>query len=213
MLKEIFPDLFLVRAETNPPKTPFTYFLRRATSNVLFATKDDVLRFKPQLDSLGGVGQIYLGDRHHALPHTATLAKRFNTALRASGSEARVLRVAGVRVEHELEYKRDMLASDLEIIPTPGHTRGAFSYLCSRGGRCFLFVGDTLVPVNGRWEYFVSRPHRASMLQTVQLLSSIAFDVILSNSFASSPQPWVEVDAKYRREMFEDLTSRLSEPA
>jgi glyoxylase-like metal-dependent hydrolase (beta-lactamase superfamily II) len=213
MIKEIFPDLFLVRTATTAPRTPFTYFLRRAPCNVLFATKDDVSRFKPALDELGGVGQIYLGDRHHAVPHTAALAKRFDTVLSASRIEAKALLAAGVKVERTLEYKRAMLAPDLEVIPTPGHTPGALSFLWSNQGRRFLLVGDTLVPVNGEWQYFVSRPWRAAMLQTAQLLAGLAFDVILSNSFASSPIPWVEVDAKYRRKMFSDLASGLSELA
>ena len=62
------------------------------------------------------------------------------------------------------------LADDLEVIPTPGHTRGEVSDLWSNAGRRFLFIGDTLVPIDGRWAFWVTRPNRPLMCQTIDML-------------------------------------------
>jgi hypothetical protein len=212
MITEIFPALYLLRPAKPPPNTQFTYLLKRPDGNVLFGTKHDVRAHAAAIEALGGVAQVLLGDRHHALPATSSLARRLGTELTASKIEAKALAAKGVKVGRQLELERQSLGPDLEALPTPGHTRGAFSYLWTAGGRRFLFIGDTLVPVDGAWEYWVVPPNRAQMLGTVDALSRVEFDVILSNSFAASPTAWMEVDGGHRRKMFADLRARLSRP-
>lgn len=210
MIREIYPSLFLLRPENPKAKTQFTYFLKRPDGNILFATKADASPFVEEVNRLGGVSHMLLGDRHHASPTTAALAKQFGTVLSASQIEATALRPLGVAVEKIIPYKRDQFALDLEVIPTPGHTRGALSYLWTNQGRRFLFIGDTIVPIDGAWEYWVTKPNRTEMLRTVQTLAGIAFDVILSNSFAATPVAWVESDPGYRQTTFAKLAGRLT---
>jgi hypothetical protein len=210
MIREIYPSLFLLRSETPQAKTQFTYFLKRPDGNILFATKADISPFVDEVIRLGCVSHMFLGDRHHASSATAALAKQFGTVLSASQIEASALRPRGVAVEKIIPYERDQFAVDLEVIPTPGHTRGALSYLWTNQGRKFLFIGDTIVPINGDWEYWVTRPNRPDMLRTVQMLAGIEFDVILSNSFASQPVAWVESDETYRQMTFAKLASSLT---
>jgi hypothetical protein len=209
MMREIFPSLFLLWPEDAGAKTQFTYFLKRPDGNVLFATNADISRYENEVNRLGGVSHMLLGDRHHASPATAAQAKRFGTVLCASRLEAVALRPRGVEVGSIIPYTRHEFAADLEAIPSPGHTRGALSYLWTQQGRRFLFVGDTIVPINGAWNYWVTKPNRAEMLRTVQMLAEIEFDVILSNSFASTPVAWVECDPVYRQTMFASLAARL----
>ncbi len=208
-MKEIFPSLYLIRPERPEPKTPFTYLLRRAAGNLLFATKADVGHLAPAFAGIGGLSRILLGDRHHALPHTEALARQMGAPLCCSAVEAAVLKKSGVHVDQPLPLQRIRLAPDLEIIPTPGHTKGAFSYLWTHAGRRFLFIGDTLVPVDGTWRYWVSSPNRGQMRDTVRMLAGISFDVILSNSFAATPVAWVPVDARSQAEMFAELERGL----
>jgi len=210
VITEIFPSLFLLRAANPAAKDRFTYLLRRRDGNILLATKDDARAHAADLDALGGVQHVLLGDRHHALPATVGFARRCGTVLAASGIEAKALAASGVKVGRILEFERHAFAPDLEILPTPGHTRGALSYLWTHGGRRFLFIGDTLVPVDGGWQYWVSPRSRTLMLTTVNVLAGVKFDVILSNSFAASPTAWAEVDGTYRRKMFAELSARLS---
>ena len=206
-MQEIFPSLFLIRPRA-AQQTPFTYFLKRNEGNVLFATKQDLSGYTQQIDELGGVRHILLGDRHHALPATAALARGLGTTLSASETEAKALAASGVSVGHKLELKRHWYAPDLEIIPTPGHTRGALSYLWSNAGNRFLFIGDTLVPVGEEWQYWVTKPNRPIMRRTLEMLATVEFDIILSNSFAAT-QPWIEVDAESRRQLFAKLARQF----
>jgi glyoxylase-like metal-dependent hydrolase (beta-lactamase superfamily II) len=210
VIREIYPSLFLLRPEKPTAKTQFTYFLKRADGNVLFATKADLSPFVEDLDRLGGVAHMLLGDRHHATPATMALANHFGTVLSCSHIEATALRGRGVTVEKIIPYRRNELADDLEVIPTPGHTRGAFSYLWTNQGRKFLFIGDTIVPISGTWEYWVTKPNRAEMIRTMHMLGEMEFDVILSNSFAAAPVAWVESDPSYRKRVFAWLASSLT---
>jgi hypothetical protein len=210
MIKEILPSLFLIHSDPAAAQKPHTYLLKRAEGNVLLMTKDDLHACAPQLKKLGGFTHALLGDRHHALPHCNKLADLFNAALTASDIEARALENSGVKVLHKLPYKRQFLAPDIEIIPTPGHTAGAFSFLWTNRNTKYLFVGDTLVPANGEWTYYVSAANKALFRRTLQTLSQIPFDVVLSNSFAAVPDAWFEMSERTRRQMFVQLQSTVS---
>ena len=208
-MKEIFPSLFLVSSERAGPDTPFTYLLKRDTGNILLATKADTPARAREIVSVGNVTHVLLGDRHHAVPQTVALAKKLRATVVCSDIEAVVLKKQGVDIDQPLAYERTRLAPDLEIIPTPGHTRGAFSYLWTHKSRRLLFIGDTIVPVEGRWKYWVTKPNQATMRKTVEMLSHEKFDVILSNSFAATPVAWLEVTVRDRAAIFSDLAHSL----
>lgn len=210
-MREIFASLFLLRPDRPGPNTPFTYLLKRATGNILLATKADISHLAPDLTAIGGVSAVLLGDRHHAQPHTEALARQLGAPLRCSEIEARALKKAGVNVDDPIPYRRHVLAPDLEVIPTPGHTPGALSYLWTHEGRRFLFVGDTIVPIDREWRYWVTTRNREEMRRTVQTLSDLSFDVILSNSFAATPVAWLEVDAASRLAMCRELDRCLAQ--
>jgi glyoxylase-like metal-dependent hydrolase (beta-lactamase superfamily II) len=210
LLEEIYPSLFLLLPARQEPKIQLTYLIKRAAGNILFATKADIKDSEPDIAAAGGVSLILLGDRHHATAETVTMARRLGAPIIASSIEAGVLKKLGIEIDTALPYQPCQLAPDLEIIPTPGHTKGAFSYLWSSGERRFLFIGDTIVPVNGSWRYWVSPPRRAEMRRTIETLSALSFDVILSNSFAATPSGWLEAPRQYRKAMFGELSRSLS---
>ena len=210
MFTEILPSLFVIEPRRKAEKTPVTYFLRRSEGNILLATKADISGAENEIAALGGVAHVLLGDRHHALAHTQAFAERLGPGLTCSAIEAKALKIQGVTVAHGLPLKPSPLAPDFEIVPTPGHTPGALSYLWTHKGQRRLFIGDTLVPVDGEWRYWVTAPKRAVMRETVRSLSKLAFDVILSNSFAATPTPWREVDARERAAMFKTLEASLA---
>ena len=210
LLREIYPSLFLLLPARQEPKTQLTYLIKRAAGNILFATKADIKDSEPDIAKAGGVSLVLLGDRHQATPQTVAMAKRLGAPIIASSIEAGVLKKLGIEIDTPLPYQPSHLTPDLEIIPTPGHTKGAFSYLWTSGKRRFLFVGDTIVPVNGSWQYWVSPPRRAEMRRTIEKLSALRFDVILSNSFAATPSGWLEAPPQYRKAMFAELSRSLT---
>jgi hypothetical protein len=48
------------------------------------------------------------------------------------------------------------------------------------------------------------------MRRTIEKLSALDFDVILSNSFAATPSGWLEAPPRYRKAMFTDLSRSLT---
>ena len=165
---------------------------------------------EPDIAAAGGVSLILLGDRHQATSETVTMARRLGAPIIVSSIEATALKKRGIEIDTALPYQPCQLAPDLEIIPTPGHTKGAFSYLWTNGERRFLFIGDTIVPVDGSWKYWVSAPSRPEMRRTIEKLAALRFDVILSNSFAATPTGWLEAPPEYRKAMFAELSRSLS---
>jgi glyoxylase-like metal-dependent hydrolase (beta-lactamase superfamily II) len=209
MIHEIFPCLYLVRPASPGAKTQYTYLLRRPAGNILLATKADMADDWDALRGLGRVSHILLGDRHHVGPASAELSAKLGVPLSASKVEAIAARQKNVPIDDVLRDGRHHLADDLEVIPTPGHTKGAVSYLWSNGGRRFLFIGDTMVPIDGRWEFWVTRPNRPLMRQTIDMLRSVAFDVILSNSFACTPDAWFELTPEDREALLQSVAMEL----
>ncbi len=209
MIHQIFPCLYLVRTDAAGAKTPYTYLLRRPAGNILFATKADIADDWEALEALGPVSHILLGDRHHVGAATARLSAKLAVPLSATRGEAEAARQPDLPIADILRDGRYHLADDLEVIPTPGHTRGAVSYLWSNGGRRFLFIGDTLVPIDGRWAFWVTRPNRPLMRRTIDSLRDVPFDVILSNSFACTPKAWFEVTEQDRAALFHSVAEAL----
>lgn len=209
MIQEIFPNLYLVRTVSPGAAVPYTYLLRRPAGNILLATKADVSGDWDALRGLGQVSHILLGDRHHAGTASAGLSAQLGVPLTATRVEAAAAQKPDLQIANILRDGRYHLADDLEVIPTPGHTKGAVSYLWSNGGTRFLFIGDTLVPIDGRWAFWVTRPNRPLMRRTIDMLSGVAFDVILSNSFACTPDAWFELDAGARTALFQSVAADL----
>ena len=207
MINEIFPCLYLVR--TPGAKAQYTYLLRRPAGNILLATKADLVADWDALQALGPVSHILLGDRHHVGPASAGLSAKLGAPLSATKAEAAAARRPDLDIADILREGRYHLADDLEVIPTPGHTRGAVSYLWSHDGRRFLFIGDTLVPIDGRWAFWVTRPNRPLMRDTIDRLKDVAFDVILSNSFACTPDAWFELGPDERAALFQSVATDL----
>ena len=131
---------------------PFRFGLgtsRNVRCLVLFGTKVDLSAHYAELGGLGNITHVLLGDRHHASEHTFRLAADLEISVSASQIEASAVKVHAVGAI--VPFRRTQIVPGLEEIPTPGNTRGALSYRRTHGGRRFLFVGDTLVPVGGEW--------------------------------------------------------------
>jgi glyoxylase-like metal-dependent hydrolase (beta-lactamase superfamily II)/ferredoxin len=114
-----------------------SYFVKRASGNVLVDSPRAARPLMERIESLGGVATMFLSHRDDVADH-AKYARRFACA--------RVLHAADVshdtrHVERRVEGGAPVeLAPDLLAIPVPGHTRGSMVLL----HREFLFTGDHL---------------------------------------------------------------------
>jgi glyoxylase-like metal-dependent hydrolase (beta-lactamase superfamily II) len=81
---------------------------------------------------------------------------------------------------HETFASRHVLDDDFEVIPTPGHTRGATAFLWGSGGHRFLFTSDTIYLREGEWVATVlGESDRKSYIESLELIRDLDFDVLV----------------------------------
>lgn len=76
--------------------------------------------------------------------------------------------------------KREKIADDLEVIPTPGHTAGSTTYLWDNGEHRFLFPGDSIWVQGGEWKaVLLGESNRADYLGSLARLMDADFDFLV----------------------------------
>lgn len=76
--------------------------------------------------------------------------------------------------------KREKIGDDLEIIPTPGHTRGTTMFLWDNGEHRLLFPGDTIWVQRGKWKaVLLAERDREAYLASLSLLMELDFDFLV----------------------------------
>ena len=76
--------------------------------------------------------------------------------------------------------RRHLLDDDFEVIPTPGHTSGATTYLWDSGAHRFLFTGDTIYLSDGEWvAALLDSSDREAYLESLALIRELDFDVLV----------------------------------
>lgn len=89
--------------------------------------------------------------------------------------------------------QRGMIGTDLEVIPTPGHTAGATMFLWDNGAHRFLFTGDSIWTQQGEWKVVVlGESNRAAYLETLTMVRDLSFDILVP-WVAEEGEPFVEV--------------------
>ena len=153
------------------------FLLRRAAGNVLIygAPTVDLGTFA----GVGGIARAYLNHRHEAM---------FGTDLAGVPlfvHEADSAAVARTRAVRGTFSRRHTLDHDLEVIPTPGHTPGATSFLWDNGEHRMLFTGDTVYLRDGEWvAALLGSSDREAYATSLELLRDLDFDVLV---------PWAEI--------------------
>ena len=210
-MQSLFDDVYRIRPTKITPTKYSSLFAVRPDGNLLFSClggHSSIEGSFDDMDALGGVALHLLGDMHFAARYNDDVDERFDVATMCSEVEGGDVR-RKVKKVVTFPFERHMLASGVEVIPTPGHRPGAVSSLVAVGGRRCLFAGDSIYHGGDNWMCPVSRKNRKTMLATLDLLAGIDFDVLLSNTGANNPVCYVEVDRTSRAEFFDDLKSRL----
>ncbi|MDE0661920.1 MAG: hypothetical protein OXI79_19995 [Gammaproteobacteria bacterium] len=210
-MQSLFDDVYRILPTKITPTKYSSLFAVRPDGNLLFSClggHSSIEGSFDDMDALGGVALHLLGDMHFAARYNDDVDERFDVATMCSEVEGGDVR-RKVKKVVTFPFERHMLASGVEVIPTPGHRPGAVSYLVDVGGRRCLFAGDSIYHGGDNWMCPVSRKNRKTMLATLDLLAGIDFDVLLSNTGANNPVCYVEVDRTSRAEFFDDLKSRL----
>jgi hypothetical protein len=162
---DALPRLFATSPETLPfaPSLHIRAFLlQRPHANLLLYSTRELERDAAAIEQRGGIARQYLNHGHEAM-----FASEWVDAPVYS-------------YEEDPLSARHMLDDDFEIIPTPGHTPGATTYLWDSGQHRMLFTGDTIYLDEGEWvAALLGSSDRTSYIESLELIRELDFDVLV----------------------------------
>ena len=201
------PHLYASRPQALPFDSSLAiraFLLRRAAGNLLVYSVDGLGSAREQLERLGGVSRQYLNHRHEAMfasggPGAPLYIHRADEGPVAASLDVR----AGFS-------RRHLLDDDFEVIPTPGHTPGATTYLWRSGGLRVLFTGDSLYLRDGEWVAAVLRSSdRAAYADSLELIRELDFDVLVPWAASSGDPSYALATRAEARRRIDAVLARL----
>ena len=181
-----------------------SFLLRRARGNVLIYAAPGFDAAAPDVGALGGVSRWYLNHRHEA----GFAPDHVDAPLFVHEAEWRS--VESHRHVRGTFSRRHVLDEDFEVIPIPGHTRGATAYLWDSGRHRFLFTGDTIYLADGEWTTAVlDSSDRTAYAASLELIRELEFDVLVPWA-ATAGRPFHAVtSARDARRRIDALLARI----
>lgn len=183
-MKQIQPDLWETTVESPfPGLTTHAYLYQREQGNVLFyntCQQDDIERFAER----GGVDYQLLSHRDEVGDSLSLIRERFHARLGIHQQDQQALEEL---FTPDLVFtERQFLLSDVEVIPTPGHTPGSVCFLVtSVTGSRYLFTGDTLYLSEQGWQPgMLSFSDRSDLTVSLKLVQTLQPDLALSSAFS-----------------------------
>jgi len=196
-LTRIAPDLW---ATPHHPVEDYAntraYLLTRPRGNVLIyglgfqrdEADEDVL---DEIDALGGVELQILSHGDEASHSLEAVRERFGSRVACSAVEVDQIDSYAKGLGIDLAWEPDCAdeaLDGLEIMATPGHTRGSISMRYqSPHGQTYLFTGDTIVPKDdGGWVVNVAEQQggtAADMERSLLALREQSFDLLASSAY------------------------------
>jgi glyoxylase-like metal-dependent hydrolase (beta-lactamase superfamily II) len=160
------------------------FLLQRSHGNVLVYGAPGLEADSPAIADLGGISRRYLNHRHEATFAPEDLVAPLFVHEHERESVATKLHVRGTF------SRRHMLDDDFEVIPTPGHTRGATAFLWDSGEHRLLFTGDTIYLDDGEWvAALLGSSDRERYAESLELIRELDFDVLVPWA-ASAGRPY-----------------------
>jgi glyoxylase-like metal-dependent hydrolase (beta-lactamase superfamily II) len=166
---------------SSPQPVPFAptlrmraFLLRRDSGNLLLYSVPGLTAGAAAIEELGGVERQYLNHWHEATFATDRVPVPLFVHDADRDQAAQSTSVGGTFTD------RHSLDGDFEIIPTPGHTRGATAFLWDSGQRRLLFTSDTIYLSKGEWVAAVlDSSDRAAYIESLGLIRTLDFDVLV----------------------------------
>lgn len=189
-MKKIFSDLY--QSEVIHPFAgvqAYAYYLLSPNAKVLLYNGGNEADFEA-IKELGGLDYQFLSHRDEISPGLDNIKKRFNNKLCChKNTQPLVEKVSSVE---EVIHQRLKHSSQLEVIPTPGHTDGCLSFLYnSPAGETYLFSGDLISMTDNGWDTFIIPGRGADLkdvLASMKLYKQLSPDVLIpsASSYGSS---------------------------
>lgn len=175
-----------------------SFLLERPEGNIVIYHSPGLNEAVTDIQLLGGASRVLMNHEHESLGGTPSIDIPFWIH---RDDVATINRTVPIDGQFE---QREMLADDLEVIPTPGHTPGTTMFLWYNGEHRFLFTGDFLCVDDGEWRTVIlNSSDREASIKSLELIQDLDFDAIV---------PWVAIegeDAVFFVENEEDKRKRL----
>lgn len=181
--------------------------LERDSGNLLIYSTGSLDADVEQLRSRGGVVRQYLNHGHEAMFGFAPAS--LSATLIHHRAEASA--VAGRGGRGKAFSRRHHLDEGFEVIPTPGHTAGATSYLWDAGDHRLLFTGDTIYLQDGEWVAAVleGQSDREQYIASLELIRELDFDVLVPWAASAGGPYLAAVGGTERRARIDSILARL----
>jgi len=196
---------------SSPERLPFapsleirSFLVRRDLGNLLIYSTTGLAAEADAIEALGGISRHYLNHRHEAI----FASDRIQAPLFVHRNERRsVSRSHHVRATFS---KRHLLDDDFEVIPAPGHTSGATTYLWDSGEHRMLFTGDTIYLNEGDWVAAVlESSDRALYVESLELIRELDFDLLVPWAATAGAPYFAHTDAQDARRRIDSILERL----
>jgi glyoxylase-like metal-dependent hydrolase (beta-lactamase superfamily II) len=155
------------------------FLLQREPGNLLVYRSEALEQDVRMVGDLGGISRQYLNHFHEASPACDLVAGTFDAPLYIHEEDAAAAaEVCNVDATFSGRHK---LGDDFEIIPVPGHTRGATAFLWDSGQHRVLFTGDTVFFGRDRWRAAVldGVSDRGRYIESLESICTLDFDLIV----------------------------------
>lgn len=180
---------------TPPARLPYqhdvlirSFVLERPEGNAIVYNSPGVSGAAESIRALGGASRLLVNHAHEAMYGAPDLDVPVFVHEHDRAEVARAMPVTGAF------DRRQMIDHDLEVIPTPGHTRGTASFLWDDGSRRFLFTGDFIWIEHGEWKAVVlDEGLRRPYLESLALVRDLDFDVLVPWGTTEDGPPAAEV--------------------
>jgi glyoxylase-like metal-dependent hydrolase (beta-lactamase superfamily II) len=172
-----------------------SFLLERPAGNIIVYNSPGIAAASAEILRLGRPERLLVNHWHEAMYGAPGLDVPICVHERDQGQTA--LPIAGTFT------RREKLASDLEIIPTPGHTAGTTMFLWDTGGHHLLFPGDAIWVQHGEWRaVLLGESDRGAYIASLTELLGIEFDVLVPwGGEAGAPQAWPVTPAEARQHL------------
>ncbi len=180
------------------------FLLLRSRGNLLIYSTRGVASDVGASGSHDGVSRQYLNHRHEAAFGSPSIAAPLFVHENERRAVSEHLHVRGTF------SRRHMLDEDFEVIPTPGHTSGATSYLWDTGEYRLLFTGDTIYLHEGEWRAAVlGSSDPGQYVDSLDLIRGLDFDVLVPWASSAEGPFSARTDAADTRRRIDAILDRI----
>lgn len=156
-----------------------SFVLQRESKNIIIYHSSHLKEAQQEIESLGDVSKVLMNHDHESLGGRHQLDVPYYINEKDADALKRSISIDGYINE------RQMLAEDLEVIPTPGHTPGTTMFLWDNGEHRYLFTGDFLCFEGDTWRTVIlGSSDREASIQSLEMIKELDFDVLV---------PWVTI--------------------